>query len=167
MTMGVIAGGTGNLFLESADNFFADAVHAAHGGNDPDLVADAHLAVGAAEAFEGARFFAALRMTRVILRFTEGSYVVQGLVFIVQEAFQVGFDTFVVDHGAFGGVLGHMADGKAVLDDVLPCLEVLKDDLVAARDIDKKGYAFHYLTFGEVLESDGDVVGRVDFDVFH
>jgi|GEM_PF-5488026 len=149
------------LFLESADDFFADAVHAADGGDDPDLVAYAHLAVGAAEALEGAgRFFASLRMTAVILRLAEGSHIIQRLVLVVQQALEIGLDAGVVDLGTGRSVGSHVADREAVV-------KVFEDYLMAAGDVREKGHTLHHLSFRKVLEGDGHVVGGVYLDVLH
>ncbi len=43
---------SGDFRLEALHDGLADPVHTTHVGNDPDLVADAHLPVGAAEAFK-------------------------------------------------------------------------------------------------------------------
>ena len=60
-----------------------------------------------------------------------------------------------------------MSDRIAIFDDILPCPEVLQHDLVAARNIGLENDAAHGLTGPEVGERHGDIVGRIDLDVFH
>ena len=145
----------GDFRLEAFHDRLADTVHAAHVGDDPDLVAHAYLPVSPAEALEGP-------LDGCIGNVHQGR-----LVAIFQQALQVGLDAGVVHHGTGGRIARHVPDRETVLDDVLPGLEVPEDNLVPAGNIHRQGHAFHDGPFGEVLKGDGDVVGGVDLDVVH
>src|SRR5699024_7993851 len=97
--------GAGDQVLVVPHQGLGAVVDAAHGGDDPDLVADGRPAVGTAEAQEGPGF---RRGQRVQVR----------VVGIRHLAGKVGLQVVGVHPGAGGGVGGGMADGKAVLDDV-------------------------------------------------
>ena len=75
---------SGDFGPETVGNLLGDAIDAAHGRDDPDLVPDAHLSVGAAEAQEGA-FFRGL-----------GDLHQRRPVAVFQQAFQIGLDAGVV-----------------------------------------------------------------------
>ena len=163
-----------DFFLEPADNLLADAVHAAHRGYHPNLVADAHLAVGAAEALEGISLHKAAGRQEFLHALLEPGQRLgqrrlgeQGLVLVFQKAFQVGFDAAVVHHGAHGDILRYMADGITVLDDVVSGFEAFQHNLVAAGNVHLKHDAFHHFPLHEVLKRYGHIVGRVYLDVLH
>ena len=151
----VIAGPAGDLFPETRHNLLADAVHAAHGGDYPYLVADAHLPVGPAEALEGTPLGSTGNLHQV------------RMVAVIQQSLQVGFDAVMIHHRTGRSIPGDMADGKTIFDDIFPFPETVQHDFMAAGDVDKQRYAFHHLSFGKVLERNGHIVGRIDLDVPH
>ena len=113
----------GHFLAETAGDRLTDPVHASHRGNDPDLVAHAHLAVLPDEAAEGA----ALPCRRDIRR--------NRIPGIVQQPFQVGFDAGMVHRRTGRDIPGHVTDGRAVFDDVLPFLQILQQDFVSAGKV--------------------------------
>ena len=113
----------GHFLPETAGDGLADPVHASHRGDDPDLVAHAHLAVLTDEAAEGA----ALPCRRNIRR--------NRIPGIVQQAFQVGFDTGMVYRRTGRDVPGHVTDGGTVFDDVLPFPQIFQQDFVSAGKV--------------------------------
>ena len=145
----------GKFFLEAAYDFLADAVHAPYGGNDPYLVADTHLAVGAAETAETA-------LLRRLGNLYEG-----GGVAIVQQTLEIGLDTTVVDHRACLRRAGDVADGKAVLDDILPLGEVVQDNLMPSGYVGLEAYPFYAFTCLQVLQGHGYVVVGIYLYVLH
>ena len=145
----------GHLAAKALGDLFGDAVDAAHRREDPDLVPDPDLAVRPPEAAEGPQ----LRR--------RGDLDEGGVVPVVEESLEVGFDAAVVDQGAGRRVPGHMPDREAVLDDVFARGQVPQDHLVAPRNVRTEHDAFDRFTRPEVLQGHRDVVGRVDFDIFH
>ena len=73
----------------------------------------------------------------------------------------------MIHHGSGGGVTGHVADGIAILDHIVPSLKGRKNNLVTPRNVHGKDNAFHNITFREVLKGDGNVVGRVYLNILH
>ena len=73
----------------------------------------------------------------------------------------------MVHHGTGFGVTGHVADRETVLNHVVPRLEGLEHNLVAAGNVHREGHAFHHLAFGKVLERHRHVIGRVYLNVLH
>ena len=145
----------GDFGLETIYNLLADTIDAAHGGNHPNLVSDANLPVGAAETLESAllRRLRNLHQSRAVAVF--------------QQALEVGLDAAVVHHRARRGILGDMADGETVLNNIIPSLKPVQYNLVPPRDVGDQRHTLHHRTFREVLQGNGDVVGGVDLDVIH
>ncbi len=73
----------------------------------------------------------------------------------------------MVHQGAGFRVTGYVTDGETVLNHVLPCLEAVEHDLVAAGNVHLQRHAFHHLALGKVLERHRHVVGRVNLNVLH
>ena len=130
-------------------------VDAAHGGDDPDLVAHGGPAVGAAVAPTGFRLH----------RGGRGQF---GGIGVLDLAGKVGLDVVGVHPGAGGGVGGGMADGKAVLDDVLPRPDGPDGHLVALGDVLGGGDGqaqvghCHRGALGNRAQRHDHIVGRVD-----
>ena len=111
---------------------FAEAVHAADGGNDPDVVADADAAVCVAVGPERAAVLEVARTGR------EAGGVRH--VGVVQRAAQVRGEVVDVDMLADGDVARRMPDRHAVFDDVLAGPEDATGVLVPVRmDFDVVG----------------------------
>ena len=73
----------------------------------------------------------------------------------------------MVHHGAGSGVTGDMADGETVLNHIVPRLEAVEHNLVAAGNVHREGHAFHHLAFGKVLKRYRHVIGRIYLNVLH
>ena len=146
---------TGDFGLETADNLLADAVDAAHGGDDPYLVADAHLTVATAETHERA----ADRR--------RGDFHQRGVVTIVQKAFQIGFYAGMVDLRAGRRIACQMPYREPVFNYVFSLTRVLEKDLMTAGDVFQEGDTKDIFAFGKVLQGDGYIVVGVDLDEFH
>ena len=77
-------------------------------------------------------------------------------------------DIVGVHPGTRLGVGGGVADGEAVLDDVLAVLDGLDSHLVALRDVlqscDGKAVHLDEGTLGNGMQSDNDVVDGADMD---
>ena len=143
------------MVVEAPDNLLADTVNATDRGNDPDLVSNPDTSIAAAEPAEGP---ADLRGSDLHLG---------GIVRIIQQTFQVGFDAVMVN--PFPGLNGleHMSDGEAVLDDILPFGKRLKCYLVPLGDICLEGYTLHQRPRFQVGQGDGHVVRRIYPYVIH
>ena len=103
--------GAGDQILIVGNDLLGDVVDAAHGGDDPDLIADGGTAVLAAEAHKGLR-----------LDLGQGSQIRGGVVAVLYLTGQVGVHVVGVHPAAGSGICGGVADGKAVLDHVLTVL---------------------------------------------
>jgi hypothetical protein len=144
-----------DFVAESANQLLANAVYAAHGGNNPYLVAYAYLPVGAAETAE-----------RALL--TGFGYFYEGRgVTIVKQTFEVGLDAAMVDHCACLCGTGNMPDREAVLDDVLSFGKVAQDNLVSAGDVAEEFNALYGLSCLQVLQGYGHVVVGIYLYVLH
>ena len=131
--------GAGDQILVVPHEGFGAVVDAADGGDDPDLVADGGTAVLAAVAHES-------------LRGRRDQWMYVGMVAVLDLAGQVGLDVVGVHPGAGHGVSGGMADGEAVLDDILACLDGSDGHLVALGDILNSGD-------GGVIHGDSGALG--------
>ena len=120
-------------------DLLTDVVDATDRGNNPNVVADAHLTVGAEKALEGEggkrrrRRWEASRTNMVIRK----------------ETREIGGKVGMVNKCALGNVRQYMTDGEPVLDDVLASGNVAEGNLVASRDA------------GEVLQSHGHGISRM------
>lgn len=91
---------------------------------------------------------------------------------VVEGAGEVGLEVVVVEEGAFLDSVEGVADGEAVLDDVLAFGMVLEGAFVAGWDVGEEGEGVavdvELHAFGEGLEGYEDGVGGVDAEVlFH
>ena len=112
-----------------------DVVDAAHGGQDPQFVADAGAARFPGIAQErGGRFLFLPGMGR--------------MVFIVPGAGQQGVQVMRVHVGTGGNILRGLADGEAVLDHRFPLGNVPKRRLVAHGQIGQQGDAAAFVMGG-------------------
>ena len=135
---------------------FGYSVHAAHSGHYPYLVSYAHLAIGSLIAHKGS----------FLLRNVE--LLVYRLIAVLQSACKVGFQVvFVNPCAGLHGFLG-MANGVAILDDVLALGHVFQEHFVARRNVLQHLYGlavgFYCLTFFKRSEANYYGVGRIDFD---
>ena len=103
-----------------------NAVDATYSRHNPNLVAHAHVAVLADIALEGTALF--LDMVDVTLG-------VNGLVGIFQRTREVGLQVVLVHPVAGLHVLTGVADGVAVLDDVLTLFDVLDQHFMSCRGV--------------------------------
>ena len=149
--------GTGDQILIVGYHLLGDIVHAAHSGDDPDLVADGGAAVLAAEAHKGLR-----------LDLGQGSQIRGGVVAVLHLAGQVGVHVMGVHPGTGGGVCGGVTDGEAVLDDVLAVLNGLDCHLVTLRDIlqcgDGKAVHLHQRALGNGVQGNDHIVDGADMN---
>ena len=149
--------GAGDQILIVCHHLLGDVVDTAHGGNDPDLVADGGPAVFAAEAHKGLGFYLG-----------QGAQVQGGVIAVLHLAGQVGVHVVGVHPGAGGGVGGGVADGEAVLDDVFAVLNGLDGHFMALGDIlqrgDGKAVHLHQSALGDGMQRDNDVVDGADMD---
>lgn len=144
------------------DNLFDDTVDATYGRDDPDLVADAYLAIGTNIALEGellTRWFIFLQSLDVDVA-------------VVKRSGKVGLDILVIEIGTLLDGVTSMANGEAVLDDVLTFGKVLECALVTCGYVGNKGNLLTVnidnCTFLQRLECYENVVGRIDFqELFH
>ena len=144
------------------DDLLDDAVDTTYGRDDPDFVADAYLAIRTHIALEGELF------TRWLI-------FLQSLdvdVAVVKRAGKVGLDILVIEIGTLLDGVTSMADGEAVLDDVLAFGKVLECALVTCGNVGNKGNLLTVnidnCTFLQRLECYENVVGRIDFqELFH
>ena len=102
----------GDEVLIVRHDLLGDVVDTADGGDDPDLVADGSAAVLAAEAHKGLRG-----------RLGQRSQIGGGVVAVLHLTGKVGVDVVGVHPSARLGVGGGVADGEAILDDVLALLD--------------------------------------------
>ena len=149
--------GAGDQILVVGNDLLGDVVDAAHGGDDPNLVADGGAAVLAAEAHEGLR-----------LDLGQGSQIGRRVVAVLHLAGQVGVYVVGVHPGARLGICGGVADGEAVLDDVLTVLDGLDGHLVTLRDILQSGHGkavhFHQRALGNGVQGNDHVVDGADMN---
>ena len=140
------------------DQLLGDVVDAAHRGDDPQLVADARLAPGAAEAPEG-----------------PGSHLGQVVGLVAVDVFpvlgQAGAHVVDVDPLSRGDVLSGQADGAAVFDNGRPGGDGGQGDFVAPLDGLGGGELppvhSQRLPLEQVLQGHGHIVGGVDSDQLH
>ena len=149
--------GAGDQILIVGNHLLGDIVHAAHGGDDPDLVADGGAAVLTAEAHKGLR-----------LDLRQRSQIRGGVIAVLHLAGQVGVHVVGVHPGAGGGVCSGMTDGEAVLDDVLAVLNGLDCHLVTLRDIlqcgDGKAVHLHQRALGNGVQGNDHIVDGADMN---
>ena len=149
--------GTGDEVLIVGHHLLGDVVDTADGGDDPDLVADGGAAILAAEAHEG-----------LGLHLGQRGQIGGGVIAVFYLTGEVGVDIVGVHPGTRLSVGGGVADGEAVLDDVLAVLDGLDSHLMALRDVLQRGNgkAVHLDegTLGNGMQSDNDVVDGADMD---
>ena len=149
--------GAGDQILIVGNHLLGDIVHAAHGGDDPDLVADGGAAILAAEAHKGLR-----------LDLRQRSQIRGGIIAVLHLAGQVGVHIMGVHPGAGGGVCGGVTDGETVLDDVLAVLNGLDCHLVTLRDIlqcgDGKAVHLHQRALGNGVQGNDHIVDGADMN---
>jgi len=149
--------GASDQILVVGNDLLGDVVDAAHGGDDPDLVADGGAAVLAAEAHEGLR-----------LHLGQRGQIRGGVVAVLHLTGQVGVHVVGVHPGTRLGVSGGMADGEAVLDDVLTVLDGLDSHLVALGDVLQSGHGkavhFHQRALGNGMQGNDHVVDGADMN---
>ena len=126
-----------------------DVVHAADGGQNPQLVAHAHAAVLAGVAHEGGGLSGLVGRPG-------------GIPGVLQLAGEVGVQVMHVDVGTGSYVFLGIADGEAVLDNVLTLLDVTQGNLVAGGDVAQRGdgnavHGEHSALFNSA-QGNGDVV---------
>ena len=135
-----------------------NAVDAADGGDDPQLVSDGGAAVLTAVAHEGSRADRGLVVDLMAIG-------------VFRRLAQAGADVVDVRPCARGDLRLRDADGVAVLDDRLPLGNPAQSDLVPARDIlcggDGDSVQFQYVALTDILQDHGDIVVGVDADCFH
>ena len=149
--------GAGDQILIVGNDLLGDVVDAAHGGDDPDLIADGGAAVLAAEAHKGLR-----------LDLGQGSQIRGGVVAVLYLTGQVGVHVVGVHPAAGSGVSGGVADGEAVLDHVLTVLDGLHGHLVALRNVlqssHRKTVHFHQRALGNGVQGNDHVVDGADMN---
>ena len=149
--------GAGDEVLIVGHHLLGDVVDTADGGDDPDLVADGGAAILAAEAHEG-----------LGLHLGQRGQLGGGVIAVLHLAGEVGVDIVGVHPSARLSVGGGVADGKAVLDDVLAVPDGLDCHLVALRDVlqrgDGKAVHLDEGALGNGMQSDNDVVDGADMD---
>ena len=147
----------GDQILVILHHLLGVLVDTAHHRDDPDLVADGRPAVLAAEAHKG-----------LGLHPGQGGQIGGGVIGILHLAREVGLDVVGVHPAAGLGVLGGMADGETVFDDVLPCLDGLDRHLMALGDIFQGGHrqavGLHQLPLGDGVQRDHYVVDGADMN---
>ena len=111
------------LLAQEVDQSLGNAVDAAYCGYNPNLVANTDIAVLAAIAHE-----------RAILAL-DAQFLVDGMISVVQRSREISLQIVFVHPIAGFQILTGMADGIAVLDDVLTLLHVLDEYLVSCRCI--------------------------------
>ena len=130
-------------------------IHAAHGGQDPDVVPDAGLPVLPAVAAEG--------------------HVLRGrhhrdirLIPVFQLVAQGRADVVDVDPGALRDILLGIADAEAVLDDGLPLFDILQGEFVGLGNILDQGdfLAVHAQdrALGQRMKRHRDLVFMIDLN---
>ena len=144
------------------DNLLDDAVDTSYCRDDPYLVADAYLTIGTYIALEGELFTCWL----IFLQSLDVD------VAVVKRAGKVGLDILVIEIGTLLDGVTSMADGEAVLDDVLAFGKVLECALVTCGNVGNKGNLLTVnidnCAFLQRLECYENVVGRIDFqELFH
>ena len=149
--------GAGDQILIVGNDLLGDVVDAAHGGDDPDLIADGGTAVLAAEAHKGLR-----------LDLGQGSQIRGGVVAVLYLTGQVGVHVVGVHPAAGSGICGGVANGKAVLDHVLTVLDGLHGHLVALRNVlqssHRKTVHFHQRALGNGVQGNDHVVDGADMN---
>ena len=111
------------LCQQLVNQALGNAVDAAHRGHNPYLVAHAHVAVLAAIALKGS-----------VLVFN-AKFLVDRIVCVLERTAEIGLEVVLVHPVARLQVAARMADGVAVLDDVLALLDVAQQHLVACRHV--------------------------------
>lgn len=104
-----------------------NAVHAAHGRDDPDFIAYAHVAVLAAVALEGQ---VPVGNVQVCL---------YRMVGVFQQAGQIGLYVVFVHPVALSAGFAGMPDGVSVFDDVFTFGQILQCEFMTGRDIFVQG----------------------------
>ena len=134
-------------------------VDAADRGDDPQLVARRGTTVGAAEAHKG------FRLNGIHNR-------MRGVVGVLDLARKVGLHIVRVEPLTGLDIARHMADRKAVLDDVLPRGNRAHGHLMTLRNI-LRGHDLAHPgnrdggALGKRRQRDDHVVGRIDLDSVH
>ena len=141
--------------LKAAHDLLADAIDATDRRDHPDLIAYAHLPVGAPIPTE-----------RPLHRRRRNLHQ-RRLVTVIQQTLQVGLDTRMIHHRTRRRIRRHVPDGEPVLNHVIPRPEVPQDQFVAPGDILEQGDAFHLLAGAQIGQGHGDIVGRIDLDETH
>ncbi len=152
---GVDAAGCCLLRFKPRYYLLADAVHAAHRGDNPYLVADSDLPVSAAETLEGrCTPFPFLLVfgnnypnfslfVPVFAGFWERGYrnFRHRFVFIFQKAGEIRLDAGMIDPAARRSVFGNVPYGIAVLDYVVAFSEIDQSELMPLGHILQEGDA--------------------------
>ena len=146
------------MFFEFGDDVVGNAIDAAHGRDNPNLVADADFTIGAFVTVEGE--FAVGVLKRHLL----------WLPCVFERSRKVGLYVFVVSPRAFRKIGLGMSDRVAVFDEVLARLDILERELMSCWNVLEQGDVValdvERFAFREVGDGDSDIVGRVDFDKF-
>ena len=143
------------LLTELLGQLVGNAVHAAHGRDNPNLVSHAHVAVFAAVTFEGAVFMG------------DAKFHVDRVVRVFQQSGQVGLDLLLVNPMSL--FYGHqrVSDGVTVFDYLVAFGKIFQRDFVSGGDVfgHGDGHAVHGDGFAglEFRYGYGHIVGRVDF----
>ena len=143
----------GSLF----GNVAHQGIDAGDRGDNPDLIARRRPAVRPQITPEGIR-------QRMLRRGGRG----YRAILIIQKTFQICPDVMAVQPAPGGDVLCDMADGAAVLPDVLPGAEIPQGHFVAHGDVVERDEALSchldFCVFCDITKSDCHVVARVNAD---
>ena len=143
------------LLTQTLCTFLDDTIDATYGRDDPYFVTDTDLSVFAAVTHESTFLIGDIEhhLFRMIL--------------VLEQTSQVGLDVILVHPTAGFLCLAGMADGEAVLDDVLAFSEVFDSYLVSGRHIFQYGdlLAVHLnnSTCRLRLYGYNHIIGRVNF----
>ena len=143
--------GAGHQILVLRHQCLGDVVDAADGGNDPDLVADTHLAIMAMESHEGS-----------------GGSLFRKSQFRVIGIFQLSFEICFHIVGMYPVTGGNgrccMADREAILHNVFSVLNRSQRHLVTLGNLYSSCNAFKYCSSGNGSQGHSHIVIRVDMD---
>ena len=132
-----------------------NAVHAAHGRDDPDFIAYAHVAVLAAVALEGQ---VPVGNVQVCL---------YRMVGVFQQAGQIGLYVVFVHPVALSAGFAGMPDGVSVFDDVFTFGQILQCEFMTGRDIFVQGnflsVYIYFFTCRQRCNGYRYIVCRIDF----
>ena len=133
------------------------AVDASHSGHNPHLIANAYFAILANVALECTILF--LDVKRLVYR----------IVCIFERASQIRLQIIFVHPFAGLQVATGMADGVAVLDDVLALLHIAEQHFMASRHVlgqyDALTSGFNHVAFLFLNEADNYRVCRINFQI--